>query len=259
MGAFEVIGTYAKDPSTNVTATAAFTGQSLKVRAGSGTTQLLNMWASNATGGVARIKGPGFHDQVQGIRTRVAAGYHGMLIPWLKPEVLTPNETYEPAVTGGDDEVDLLFLLAYYQQLAGQEASVATAAEVLPRIKNIMGVEVPEIKGGTEGHWGAPIALNAIESLFKSRSEYAILGYLCDQATGAVALSQGPVGQLRIGGPGDVTSDMTYQYFVDLSAKSGEAAIPVFNAENVNQIQVEIATAIAEAERNITFVCAQLT
>lgn len=258
MGAFEVIGSNAKTPSTTFTELKAFTGQTFTVRATTAGAALENMWAMNATGGSVRIRSPRMHDNTQGIRMRVPKALVQPLVPYSVKEVLYPTDVLVPETTGGAAEEDQAYFLLHYDDIPGSNANVRTWAEVKPMINQYMGVEVSPKSGAAVTEWGAPVALNASMDLFKRPLRYAILGYTLDTQCGAVVLSGIEPGQLKFGGPGTVDPDYTGEWFVNLSHETGQPAIPIFDSQNVGSVNVEVGSTEISKTVNITFLCAQL-
>lgn len=257
MGAFEIVAGFATNPGAAVTAMTPFTGQTFVVRATTAGATLENAWGENATGGVLRVRSPRMHDNTQGIRWRVAKANPQLLMPFSTKEILYPTDTLTFETTGGGAETDTGYLLAHYDNIEGSNANVRTWAEVEPQIQMYMGVEVTA-KTGTIGNWGKPTPLNTSMDLFKRPMRYAVLGYQLDTAVGAVALAGIEPGQLRQGGPGTILPDITSEWFIRLSAESGQPAIPVFDSQNVGAVNVELAGSESEATRNVTFLCAML-
>lgn len=256
-GAFEVLYSFATNPGATITETAAATGQSLQIRGGGEGVTLEQQWAHNATGGLTRVRSVNMHDNTQGIRLRAPAAKPQLLLPQMTRVQLYETETIIVETTGGSSETDCVFNLIHYNNLPGQEANLKAWAEIQPRINTYMGVEMAA-KTGAVGKWGAAVALNASMDLFKKPREYAIIGYQCSAEVGAVVLSGGGIGELRHGGPGLLEQDVTADWFVQLSEETGQPAIPVFNSQSVNQINVELGGGTAETESKITFICALL-
>lgn len=254
---FECIYSFKTNPGAVISATAAAEGQSLQIKAGQGEARIENLWAFNAAGGLVRVRCPAMHDNVQGVRARVQAAITQLLLPYKFREPIPRTETLTIETTGGEAETDCVFTLVHYDDLPGESPKLARPAEVYPNIESYMGVEVA-IKTGAVGHWGTPVALNTSMDLFKKPANYAILGYVCSVQVGAIALQGGDLGNVRIAGPGTLQSDQTGEWFARLSEEAGEAAIPVFNSQNVGQLNVEAGGGTAELETKVTFLCAKL-
>lgn len=256
MSAFEVVGAFKTNPGATIEECAAYTGQKLEVRAGEGIT-LEQIWASNATGGVLRVRSPNLHDDVQGIRLRAPKALPQLLLPYASKVPLLKTETLTVETSGGGAETDHVFLLNYYNSLPGMEGNLLHWAEVQPQIDNLMGVEVAA-KTGTIGKWGVPVALNSSQDLFRRPSRYAILGYQLSVPVGAVVVSGGGVGELRFGGPGMEEPDVTGEWFIRLGEETGQATIPVFDSQNVGQVNLELGGNTSELESKVTMICAKL-
>lgn len=257
MSAFEVVYAFKTNPGAVISECAAATSQSLQVKASDQDAYLQQLWAFNATGGLIRVRSPRMHDDVQGIRLRVNAKSQQLLMPYGTEERLYSTDTLTVETTGGEAETDCVFALLRYPQLPGSEGQLASWAEIQPNIESYLGVEVAA-KTGAVGKWGTPVALNNSMDLFKRPSKYAILGYQVSAEVGAVVISGTDVGPLRFGGPGMIEPDVTSEWFVRLSEEAKEAAIPVFNSQNIGQINLELGGQTAEAESKVTFFCAKL-
>lgn len=255
-GTFEVVGAFKTNPRTTIEECAAYTSQTLQVRAGTGVT-LEQIWAHNATGGVLRVRSPNLHDNTQGIRMRAPENSQQLILPYATRVPLYETETLIVETSGGEAETDNVFLLVHYDDLPGQDANLYQWAEIAPQIDNYMGVELAA-RTGAVGHWGTPVALNASMDLFRRPARYAILGYQLNSACGSVVLSGGGIGELRFGGPGMIEPDVTSEWFVRLSEETGKAAIPVFSSQNVGAVNVELGGQTAEHESKVTFLCAKL-
>lgn len=255
-GTFEVVAAFKTNPGATIESCEAYPGQTLQVRAGTGVT-LEQLWAFNASGGLLRVRSPNLHDNTQGLRLRAPKENPQLLLPYASKVPLLETETLTVETTGGAAETDNVFLLNHYDDLPGQRSNLFTWAEIEPQIDNLMGVEVA-VKSGAVGKWGTPVALNASMDLFRKPSRYAILGYQLSEVMGAIVVSGGGVGELRHGGPGMIEPDVTGEWFVRLSEETGKAAIPVFNSQNVGQVNIEAGGQTAEKETKVTFLCARL-
>jgi len=261
MSAFEVIATKYKEAGAAFKECTPATGQTLAVRTTPEGTDvhLCQIWGDNKEGGEARVRSPRMHDNVQGIRLRVPKENNEILLPYDVKEKLYNQDILTVETTGEGAFYQMVCLLNYYSQLPGSEGAFKTWAEVLPRIKQYMSVPVQVKTGAEQGQWGVAKALNSVADQFKRPYEYAILGYLIDTACCAIGIHGTDIGELRCGGPGVVKPDLTQEWFIRLSEETQSAAIPTFQAANVPTIQVEAVQAAAEATRNITFLCAQLS
>lgn len=261
MSAIEVVGARVVNPGATITEMTALTGQTFAVRTTPEGTKvtLENVWGDNATGGVARVRSPRMHDNVQGIRLRIPKANRRLLLPFAVKEPLYNQDTLIVESSGGGAETDALYYIVSYEKLPGSEGNFKHPEEVFPRILNVSGVELKPKSGATTGQWGVAVALNSLMDQFKRPKEYAILGYVLSAECGAVAFRGTDIGEVRVGGPGAVEPGWTGEYFVRLSQETGLPAIPCFQAGNVPSILCEVSSAGAETEFPLTVLVAELS
>jgi hypothetical protein len=249
------------NPGTTLTALTVNTGDSFAVNNFPNTAQcyLDQMWAREATPGVFRIRSPRMHDASQGIRTQVGDTVPRLLLPDGADQRLYPSDTLTVEASGGGAETDNAFFLAYYTDLPGVSARLATWQEVQPRIVDIAGVEVDTTTSATAGQWSAGTAINASFDTFKANTDYALLGYLMATAVGAVAVQGVDTGNFRIGGPGAVDHIQTREYFVKMAHGTGRPYIPVINSNNKATTNLFVADPATSTAINTTLILAQLS
>lgn len=261
MSALEVVASKTTNPGATITETTIAAGQTFAVRTTPEGTKvtLENIWGANASGGVARIRSPRMHDNVQGIRVRVPKADARLLLPFAVREPLYNQDTLIVETSGGGGETDNVYYLVSYDKLPGSEGNFKHPAEVMPRIVALMGAELKPKSGATIGNWGAGVALNSNQDQFKRPHEYALLGYLTNLEVGAVAFHGTDIGEVRVGGPGVVEPGWTNEYFIRLSEETGLPCIPCFQAGNVASILCEVNNNAAESEFLVTALFAQLS
>lgn len=221
---------------------------------------LYQTWARTPADGTMRIRSPRMHDFVQGIRLRFNANDSRALLPERFAQRLFPQDelTLELAGTGAA-ETGVGVWLIYYRDLPGISAQLRTWEEIAPRIEDYVGQETSITTSATAGEWGPGDRLIADFDNLKANREYAVLGYTVDTPVAAVALRGSDTGNLRVGGPGEVDSIQTRDFFVRLSVEHGTPAIPVFNSANREAILVDAVTNAASVAVNITWVMALLS
>lgn len=243
-----------------ITALTADTGDSFSVRAFTASTPayLEEIWAWVRRGGVARIRSPRLHDQSQGIRLQVPADEPQPLIPFPAVQPLQVQDLLTVELSGSEAATDVLSYLVYYEDLPGTDANLMTWAEVKPRIKSIVGVEVDFTTGRTLGDYGGGKALNANFDNLKRNVNYALLGIEPGSKAHSINLFGPDTGNLRVGVPGSLRTDISSEWFVRLSEKYGTPHIPIINAANVAATTCDIVHIEAERSVNATYVFAEL-
>lgn len=215
------------------------------------------LWAASS-GGVAtvRIRSPRLHDDAQGIRV-VASLANTRCLPEGVDQLLYPGDLLiAEAATSEKEKAALAALLLYYTDLPGVSARLATRDEILPRIKNIAGVQVSEVTTKARD-WGVGKAINASFDTFKSGTDYAVLGYTADVAATALRILGPDTGNFGVGGPLPLDPRRTSSWFVDQARLTGRPYIPIIASNNKAATLVS-ATALTEVKPNVTLILAEL-
>lgn len=261
MSAIELVTGRVLNPGATITELTPNPGSTFAVRTTPEGTKvtLENLWGQNATGGVARVRSPRMHDNVQGIRVRVPKADPRLLLPFAVKEPLYNQDTLILESSGGGAETDTLCYLVSYEKLPGSEGNLRHPSEIIPRIQHIMGAELTLKSGATAGTFGAGVAINAAQDQFKRPAEYALLGYIVDVECAAVAFHGTDIGEVRIGGPGAVEPAWTGEWFIRLSEETGLPCVPCFQAGNVASILAEVMHTTAATEVHVTALFALLS
>lgn len=259
--ALEVIDTFVTNPSTTLTATTVFPGDTLTIRNFENPAQawLVDTWASSATAGIYRIRSPRLHDNVQGIRFRTVAASVRALLTELEIQDLYAQDTLIVEQSGGAAETDGCSLLVAYDNLPGSEARLATPEMITPRIVNLVNVEVANGSGAAVGARSASAALNATFDLLVANTDYALLGYEVDATGLSVGFRGIDTGNLRVGGPMTTERLETRDWFIRLSRKLGRPAVPIINSANKGGFLIDNAQVVTGVAANVTCVMAQLS
>jgi hypothetical protein len=215
------------------------------------------VWGAASAGAeTIRIRSPRMHDDAQGLRL-VNSLANTRLLPEGIDQLLYPGDTL--IVEGADSEKEkalLAAMLVYYSDLPGISARLATRDEILPRIKNVAGVQINEVTTKARD-WGAGKAINASFDTLKSGTDYAVLGYMSSIAGTAIRIVGPDTGNLGIGGPLALDPARTSSWFVDQSRLTGRPYIPIIASNNKAATLVS-AAALTEVKPNVTLVLAEL-
>jgi len=222
---------------------------------------LLSWWGRNNAAGIARIRSPRLHDNVQGIRLRIPATDPTYLQPMGPWQRLIPQDTLTLEISGSavGGQIEQMALLLYYTDLPGVAARLIGTDELFKRAMNMWTTEIA-ITPGVAGGYSGQVAINSTFDNFKANTDYALLGYEVDVQCTVVRFTSPDFGQLGLGGPGMMSNaaggfggrHVTSEWFVRLTRYFGIPLIPVFNAANKFGTLVDIMQNQAGAAVNIT-------
>jgi hypothetical protein len=256
--ALEVISGRATNPSA-LSAATPNSGDSFTVRdfPEGANAYIAQVWAQEGTLGVVRIRSARLHDAAQAIRLRVPASARPLL-PYGATQRLQANDPLTVEIQGGGAETDVVAMLLYYDDLPGVDARLASPEDVLPRIRNLVGLEQNITTGATVGDYGGSQSITADFDILKADTDYCVLGYLTDVTLGVVGIRGSDVGNLRVGGPGITDPDITAEWFVELSRALGRPCIPILNSNNRGSTLFDVVHNAASAPANVTLILGEL-
>jgi hypothetical protein len=261
--ALEVVNGFVTNPGVgpNPVATAPFAGDTFAVRnfANPDTCDLLDMWAQTTTAGLARIRSPRLHDNVQGIRQRTIAATNRVLTPLQGQQPLYAQDLLIAEMFGGAAETDCMAWINFYSNLPGVDAQLFTWAAIEPRILDILTVETQCAGAAAIGTYSTPVTLNSFTDLLEANTPYAILGYDCDVVGLTVGIRGPDTGNLRVGGPMTPERIETRGWFVTLNQVYGIPSIPVINSANKGATLIDNAQNVAGVASNIVWQMAMLS
>jgi hypothetical protein len=222
--------------------------------------RLLQAWMDVQFVGQLRIRSPRLHDNVHGIHLDTLVANETPLLPWGFPQKLIPQDTLIAELSAADaaGDIETACMLIYYANLAGIDARLASAADVIARMVNLVTVENTIALGAAGGYSGEE-AINAEEDLLKANTDYALLGYLVDTQCTCVRWRGADTGNLGVGGPGDpALRHLTKDWFVRLSREFNLPLIPVFNSANRAGILIDGAQDENGADATVTSIFAEI-
>jgi len=221
---------------------------------------MLSFWVHNQAAGIARIRSPKLHDNVDAIRVRVQAALIFMQWSESVPQRFYPQDTeiVELAGSAVGGQIESVVQLMYYADLPGQAARFIGPGALAQRRKNNVGVRVAITLGTTTGYNGA-LAINANVDLLKANTDYAVLGMTGDVRTAAICLRGPDTGNLRVSVPGEPSLwHIGAEFFVRLSLAYGKDLIPVINSANKGGTLIDCVNNQAGGTENVTVFLAEL-
>lgn len=219
---------------------------------------LEQLWIQGASIDFIRVRSPRMHDANQGIRLDTAGTNLRGLIPW---EITQPLYAVDVPIVEIDQTAaasGTLHALYYYTDLGGVQPRLAMPAEIIPRIRQISGVQVTLSAAAAIGSYSPGVAINANNDNFEAGADYALLGYEVSSACGAISVVGQDTGNLRVGGPGSADPFETKDWFLRASRLSDTPMVPVIAANNKGSTLVSQVDNTAHAAQNITLVLALL-
>lgn len=258
--AVDTILVHATNPGTAWTAGTVASGDSLTVRSFNPPdwAQIKQVVRAGGTSGGVRVRSPLLYDNVEGLQFYSKETPTVLLLPPELGQPVQASDTLVCELTGGTAESDIAALSVYYSNLPGASTRLHSWGDISGLLGNMKGLEVAVTASGTVGDW-ADYVSTTTEDLLQAGRDHAILGYVTDAALGYVAVKGQETNNLRIGGPGSTSTDFTSNWFVDRSKESGVPYIPVFNANNKNNLYVSVADDAASTAAKVTLILVELT
>jgi hypothetical protein len=221
---------------------------------------LIQLWTDVQVAGTLRVRSPRFHDNVNGIRIDTIIADIKPLLPWHVAQPLFPNDNLivELAASAVAGDVEYVILLEYFEDLPGISARLISPQQLKGRVEQLLTVENTIATGATAAYGGAE-AINAEVDQFQQGVDYAILGYHVDTQASAIGYRAPDFGNLRVGGPGDLTDpDLYSNWFVKLSRDYELPMIPVFNGSNKASVLIDAVQDENGADTTVTTYLARL-
>jgi hypothetical protein len=219
---------------------------------------LEQFWIQGASIDWVRIRSPRMHDANQGLRVRTAGTNQRGLLPW---EISQPLYAVDTPIVEIDQTAaasGLISALYWYSDLGGVNPRLAHAAEVVPRIRQVSGVEVALSACAAIGSYSPGVALNATNDNFEAGGDYALLGYEVASSVASISIVGQDTGNLRVGGPGSADPFETKDWFLRASRLSNAAYVPIIAANNKGSTLISQVDNTAHAAQNITLILALL-
>jgi hypothetical protein len=192
---------------------------------------LVELFRQGATEGLVAARSPLLHDAVRGIQFTPSETPSNILIPRKFNQPVKAQDTISYFLGGGGAETDMGAAQLWYSNLPGVAARLHMSSDIDPLIVNIEIVEVDFNTNATAGQW-ADTVITTTQNLLKANTDYAVLGYITDVAVCVIGVKGPDTGNLRVVGPGSVRSEVTSNYFAQMSDDTGFPYIPVINSAN---------------------------
>lgn len=220
---------------------------------------LEQFWVTGASIDWVRIRSPRMHDANQGIRTRIGATQTDPLFPWGVNQPLWPVDTPIVEIDQTAIASGVLSALYSYSNLGGVNPRLGGIADVMPRIRQVSGVEVALSAAAAIGSYSPGVALNSSFDNFEAGVDYALLGWETSVSTQSIAIIGQDTGNLKVGGPGIADPKVTYRWFWDAAYYTGDPWIPIIAANNKGSTLISQVNNTAIAAQAVTLFLAELS
>jgi len=257
---YELIGLQATQPNTGAAcAIAANSGTTtLQLRNSNKRPNIRQIWSKHQTAGFFQPILNSQHDTTRNFRFNSPANSLAMHTPWDLDMLANSNETIVATISGSNvaGDVESACMLAEYDELGGMQGAYIDDKELNAQASGILTTVNLALTGAAVagGGWTGALAISAgAASLLKAGRNYALLGITTDINSVAIGI-QGPcTGNYRYGLPGDsLQIEKQHQWFKLASALSGEAMIPVLNANDAGSTQISILSDENAISPNVT-------
>lgn len=219
---------------------------------------LTDLWRQSAHKGEAQITSPKIVPVSNGIRYQTPTGLADFLLGGPPYQALTPQDALTVNDNGTAADVDLVVIQTYYENLPGVDMTLKMPGDIEGVTDFVFAWPVAVTTSGTAGNQNNTVITTTVDSSV-ANVWYALLGYTVDVACGAVGISGVDTSQTFIGGPGDIAPYLTRRYFAQLSERTGQPCIPLFNAANKGNTNITAINQAASLAVNVTMVLAQLS
>lgn len=234
MAAIDTVGFFATEAAASAfpTALAPVPGDSLSVRNfPNGASASLEALIYSAGGAQKiRVVSPNLHDAQTGLTFMPAEVPAQFMIPGDASVALQAND--QLSLFGGIAAAGTITgaMQIYYSQLPGIQARLHSWGDVSGNYKYIKPVEV-DLAALAVGAWTDTLITNT-ENQLHANKDYAVLGYQTSQAIDVVGVKGSATGNLRVCGPGPISTLDITEYFVVMSETNNVPYIPVFNSDD---------------------------
>lgn len=243
------------------TALAAAPGDNLSVRSfdSSKKAYIQSLIYSAGGGQLVRVQSPLMHDNVTGLTFQPGEVPSQFSLPGDLSVEIKPTDTIQASGAIAAAGTITLGIVNYYEDLDGADAKLYNWSDLRGMIRYVKSVQV-QLGAIAVGAWTDTL-FTATENQLHADEYYAILGYGVDPAVDIVGFKGSATGNLRICGPGPVSTLDISEYFIYMNERTKRPFIPVFNSNDRTAFYVSAANhaAVAAQAASVYPIVAQLT
>ena len=253
--AFDTITTY-KDSLTGSAfeALTVASGDSLSLRFldANADIRLIQAWGgNNATKCDFSIRSPLLHDNTRGIRfahmfnpTQSGAdGNPQIYMGDYESQKYRPSDTLIVEALGAASDDVTFTQLVYYEGPNVPNSQFIGYEELASKIVNLLGNRISPAAAASTSTYGTAETIATDDDRFKANTWYALLGCTTDLPHTTLSVYGPETGNLKVSMPGSQVEKITANWFPELARRFQKRMIPVFNANNRNNVFVTVADA----------------
>lgn len=204
-----------------------------------------------------RVLSPMFHDNVTGITFAPDESPAQFLMPRVVGQPLVSGDTLTLEAGAAAGASSVACLSNYYSDPNGPTQRLHSWSDIAGNYVTIKPLQVAVTSSATIGDW-TDTAVNTTDKQLHANTDYAVLGFQTDTALAAIGLKGQATNNLRVCGPGAVSTLDISEYFVTMSDRHGTPHIPVFNSDNQSATYVSVVANTASVSANVYLILAEL-
>lgn len=243
------------------TALGAAPGDNLSVRSFDSSKRAFIQAVIYSAGGgqLARIQSPLMHDNVTGLTFQPGEVPSQFSLPGDLSVEIKPTDTIQAYGALAAAGTAVMGLVNYYEDLDGADAKLYNWADLRGMVRYVKSIQV-SLAAIAVGAWTDTLITNT-ENQLHADEYYAILGYGVDPAVDIVGFKGSATGNLRVCGPGPVSTLDISEYFIYMNERTKRPFVPVFNSNDRTAFYVSAANhaAVAANAASVYPIVAQLT
>jgi hypothetical protein len=214
--------------------------------------RLLQAWGgNNATKCDFSIRSPLLHDNTRGIRfahmfnpTQSGAdGNPQIYMGDYETQKYRPSDTLVVEALGAASDDVTFTQCVWYEGASVPDSKFIGYEELNAKAVNLLGNRISPAAAASTSTYGTAETIATDDDRFKANTWYALIGHTTDLPFTTLTVKGPETGNLRVPIPGSSVEAITASWFVDMARRMQKRCIPCFNANNRNNIFVEVADA----------------
>jgi hypothetical protein len=154
-----------------------------------------------------------------------------------------PSDTLTVEALGAASDDVTFTQCVWYEGASVPDSKFIGYEELNTKAVNLLGNRISPSAAASTSTYGTAETIAADDDRFKANTWYALIGHTTDLPHTTLTVKGPETGNLRVPMPGSQVEAITASWFVDMARRMQKRCIPCFNANNRNNIFVEVADA----------------